>query len=126
MKQLKTLSLLTLASLSLPLSVLAQDTITITPPTQYNSLVGLTPSRYVTTAIALLLGFSGVFAFIYLLWGGLQWITAGGDKDAVEKARKKIIQALIGLSVVFSAYAIIYIIRVLFQVNLISVTITNL
>jgi hypothetical protein len=45
---------------------------------------------------------------------------AGGDKDAIEKARKKIVNALIGLAIVFSAYAILFVIRVLFNVNLIQ------
>lgn len=98
-----------------------QNLVTIvTGDTRYDFLGDITPSFFVTTAINLLLGFAGVGAFIFLLWGGVQWITAGSDKDAVEKARKKIINALIGLAVVFSAYAILFILRVLFNVDLIG------
>jgi hypothetical protein len=88
---------------------------------QYNFIQNtLKPSFFIRTAIFTLLGLAGVAAFLYLLWGGLQWITAGGDKDAVEKARRKIITALIGVSVVFSGYALIYIIRILFNVDVIG------
>lgn len=89
-----------------------------TNPT-YNSLPGLVPSQYAATAVNVLLGAAGVLSFLFLLWGGTQWITAGGDKDAVEKARKRIIGALIGLAAVFSAYALIYIIQVLFNISII-------
>jgi hypothetical protein len=86
----------------------------------------LHPSYYVRTAVNTLLGLAGVAAFIWLLWGGLQWITAGNDKDAVEKARKRIVNALLGLTVVFSSYAILFILRVLFNVDLIGFNISQL
>ena len=98
------------------------DPITLEPGANYENLVGLTPSDYVAATINILLGVGGVAAFIFLLIGGIQWITAGGDKDALQKAQKKVVQALVGLSIVFSSYAILYIIRVLFQVNLIEIT----
>lgn len=98
------------------------DTVRIV--TQDNNLRPITrlkPSFYLTTILNILLGAAGVFSFIFLLWGGLQWIMAGGDKEAIEKARKKIIGALIGLIIVFSSYVILYTVRVLFNVNLIQV-----
>jgi hypothetical protein len=110
------------------MALLADDVINMSPNSSspFASLTSLRPSFYVTTAINILLGGAGVFSFLFLLMGGVQWITAGGDKDAVEKARKKVVNALTGLVVVFSAYAILYIIRVLFNVDLIQFTITNL
>jgi hypothetical protein len=108
--------------------LLAQaDTVnlSVTNP-QYAYLNGFRPSNYVTAAINILLGLAGVAAFIFLLLGGVQWITAGGDKDALDKSRKKISQALIGLAIVFSAYAIIFIIRVLFGVDLIGLNLQRI
>jgi hypothetical protein len=121
--------LLTIIVLSVfvPASVLAGDIINLQDPSSpYTNLYNLRPSAYVRTAINLLLGFAGVLAFLFLLWGGVQWITAGGDKDALEKARTRITQALIGLSIVFSAYALLYIIRVLFGIDLVQVVINNI
>jgi hypothetical protein len=113
--------------LLIPSPVFAQQLINIIDPaSQYNNLYTLRPSQYVRTAILVLLGLAGVTAFIFLLLGGVQWITSGGDKDAAEKARKKISFALVGLAITFSAYAIIFIIRALFGVNLIEFTINNL
>jgi hypothetical protein len=108
--------------------VLADDYINIGAGTNspYHNLTTLLPSFYVKAAINILLGGAGVLAFLFLLMGGIQWITAGGDKDAVEKSRRKITQALVGLVIVFSVYAILFIIRVLFQVDLIQFNITKL
>ncbi|OGD06155.1 hypothetical protein A3H89_02010 [Candidatus Amesbacteria bacterium RIFCSPLOWO2_02_FULL_48_11] len=109
------------------MQLLAAADVNITDPASpYNSLYNLRPSQLLTTAINLFLGAAGVIAFIYLLWGGIQWIMAGSDKEAIDRARKRIMHALIGLAIVFSSYALIYIIRVLFQINTISLNISNL
>jgi hypothetical protein len=114
-------------ALSLPPTVLAGDIINLQDTTgPYSNIYGLRPSAYVRTAINLMLGVAGVLAFLYLLWGGIQWITAGGDKDAIDKARKRIMYALVGLTITFSAYTLLYIIRILFGINLLQVVINNI
>jgi hypothetical protein len=46
----------------------------------------------------------------YLILGGITWITSGGNKEGLEKARKTIIYALVGLAVVvFSAVLVIFV-----------------
>lgn len=90
-------------------------------PSTFGNLPNLLPSAIVGTGINLFLGLAGVMAFLYLLWGGIQWITGGADKDAVEKARKKISAALIGLAIVFSAYALIFIVQALFNIQIIQI-----
>lgn len=106
-----------------PAGVLAEtDTIDIQTGVTVggDTIKGLRPSGYVSTAINLLLGAAGIIAFFFLLWGGIQWILAGGDKEGTEKARKRITNALIGLAVVFSAYALIFIIKALFGIDIIQ------
>lgn len=89
--------------------------------TQFQVLTQYTPSEYLRTAINIMLGAAGVFSFVSLLWGGLQWIFAGGDKEGTEKARKRLVSALVGLAIVFSSYAILFVIRALFNIDLIMV-----
>jgi hypothetical protein len=98
----------------------------VTTDPNYAPIERLKPSWYLKTGLNLLLGIAGVASFIFLLLGGIQWITAGGDKDGVEKARKKIYASLIGLTIVFSSFCILYVLRALFNVNLIQFTLTNL
>lgn len=109
--------------------LLAQANTTINlldPSSPYNQIQSLKPSDLVSKSIELLLGTSGVIAFIYLLMGGIQWITSGGDKEGLDKAKKKITHALVGLAVVFSVYAMVFIIRALFNINTIGVNINQI
>lgn len=50
---------------------------------------------------------AAVIAVLYLIYGGVKWITSGGDKTEVENARKHIIAAITGLIVVFLAFFLI-------------------
>jgi len=50
---------------------------------------------------------AGIALFLYLLWGGLQFLTSGGEPKAVEGAKKKITNALIGFAIIFAAFFII-------------------
>jgi len=43
---------------------------------------------------------------LYLIMGGFQWLTSGGDKGKTEGARNKITSALIGLLIVVASWAI--------------------
>ncbi len=105
----------------------ANTTINLLDPTSpYNGLQNIRPSDLVTKSIDLLLGTAGVFAFIYLLFGGIQWITSSGDKEGLDKAKKRITHALIGLAIIFSVYALIYIIRALFNISTIGVNINSI
>lgn len=50
---------------------------------------------------------AALLVFMYLIWGGIEWITSGGDKGKTESARNKITSAIIGLVVVAASYAIL-------------------
>ena len=50
---------------------------------------------------------AALLVFLYLIWGGIEWITSGGDKGKTETARNKITSAVIGLIVVAASYAIL-------------------
>lgn len=59
-------------------------------------------------------------ALLFLIWGGIKWITSGGDKTGVEAARNTIIAAIIGLIVVFLAFFILNLILGLFGLSLLD------
>lgn len=61
-----------------------------------------------------------VAAFVFLLIGGVRWITAGGDEKAVSGARNMITAALVGLVIVLVAYAIIRLVEIFFNLNIIT------
>lgn len=49
-------------------------------------------------------------AVVYLMYGGIKWMTSRGDKTAVESARKHIMSAIIGLIVVAGTFFILQVI----------------
>jgi hypothetical protein len=62
---------------------------------------------------------ASLLCLILIIWGGISWITSGGDKAGVESARKKIIYALIGLVIIFLSFTIIKVLGNFFDVKLI-------
>lgn len=54
----------------------------------------------------LVLFIAALLVFAYLIWGGVQWITSGGDKGKTEEARNKITAAIVGIAVIAAAYAV--------------------
>lgn len=75
-------------------------------------------------AVRLLFIAAAVIFFIWLLLGGIQWMLSGGDKVKTEAARNQITAALIGLVVVFSAWAIAQLLQQLFGVNILNLQVT--
>ncbi len=72
----------------------------------------------ITAGVSLLFIVAAILAFLYLILGGIQWITSGGDKSAMEAARNKITHAVVGLIVVGAAYAIILLVQSFLGVNI--------
>lgn len=56
--------------------------------------------------IGLALSLLGVLLVVYILYGGFTWMTAGGDEKKVAEAKGMIKNAVIGIVVIVSAYAI--------------------
>src|SRR3990170_3247205 len=50
---------------------------------------------------------AGLAALLYLLLGALAWVTSGGNKENVDKARDKITAAVVGLILIVAVLAII-------------------
>ena len=80
----------------------------------------------VTTALNLALVFGTLVSFFFLIWGAVQWISSGGDKEGLEKAKKKVTGALVGLVILFSVFAIGSIAQTVFDVNIFQLCIPGI
>ncbi len=60
--------------------------------------------------ITLVLSLVGVLFMILIIYGGITWMLAQGNDEKVSKAKKIIIDSIIGLIIVVAAYAITYLI----------------
>jgi hypothetical protein len=61
-------------------------------PTFFNTII--------TTAIGLITIIAGIWFIFILLIGGIGWITAGGDKGALQAAQQRITMGIVGLAIV--------------------------
>lgn len=64
-------------------------------------------SGYFNAILSFVMVISALLVFFYLIWGGFDWITSGGDKGKTDKAREKIVAAVIGIIIVAASYAIL-------------------
>jgi len=96
------------AALAFPAAVLAQGT-----PYSIEDIggtVGLGTADLKSTVINVIswvLGILALVAVVMIIIGGFQWLTAAGSEEKIEKAKKVISAAVIGLIIVLLAWAIV-------------------
>ncbi len=108
-----------------PLLATAYPTIQLGPQGQFSELGKINFSSLVSGGISLVLVLAAIIFFFVLVIGGIQWIMSGGDKAGAETARKRITAALVGLAIVFVAWAIASLINALFGVNIFELKIQS-
>jgi len=95
--------------------------INIPTPRSAISNLGDLVSAGVTTVIVI----AGLLTFLYLVWGGIEWLTSGGDKDKYEAARNRITAALIGLAIISASWAIMQLISHFFGISVTTLNIPS-
>ncbi|MFZ5365836.1 MAG: hypothetical protein ACOZBZ_00905 [Patescibacteria group bacterium] len=93
---------------------------------KWKPLCGITVERVVAAAIRFILVIAALAFFFMLVIGGIRWIVSGGDKAGTEAARNQITAALVGLVIIFVAWAIILLIKTLFGVDILQLTIPSI
>lgn len=80
------------------------------PGSPFNTICKLTGARF-GSAFGQVITFAFIIAIMialgFLIWGGIKWVTSGGEKGGVEEARNHVIAAVVGLIIVFLSYFII-------------------
>lgn len=93
------------------------------------NIASKTPAEGLAFYIAILwrsvVTLGGLAFLIFLIWGGIEWLTAGGDKTRLETAHKMISNALIGLAVLVGSYAIAFFIQSAFKINILAPVFPN-
>ncbi|MFH0780293.1 MAG: hypothetical protein V1928_05615 [Parcubacteria group bacterium] len=69
-------------------------------------LVAGDPATTIGKAISLVIAVSSLILLIIVVYGGIQWMTAGGNKEQVGKSKSMIIEGVIGLMICLAAYAL--------------------
>ncbi len=91
---------LSVVLLTVAQSVLAEAT-TLTNPISANSA-----DELAATIIKVVLGSVGSVALLVIIYGGVELLISAGNQERVDKGRKALMWAALGLLVVFSSYGI--------------------
>lgn len=87
-------------------------------------LQGINPATTIGSLLSNVLTIIFVLAAILVLFmlvvGAFQWITSGGDKEGVGKARDRITHALIGLAILALAFLIVQVVGQVVNINILN------
>lgn len=84
--------------------------------TDYAGIFG----RFVGSWWGLAYAIGGLLFLMYLVWGGVEWIMGGSDKERVENAKNKITNALMGLALLAVSVALVKTIGYVFGLGLLE------
>ena len=103
-------------------TVLAQNGVTVNlkPTGNFAGLENFTVSGIIAAAIQLILVVAALVALVFLILGGIRWITSGGDKEKTAKAQSTITAAVVGLLIIFATWAIIRLVESFFGIKIIG------
>ena len=87
---------------------------------QANALIPINTDvgSYASHIVSAIMLVAGLATFLYLILGGIQWVSSGGSKDKLQEAKDKITNAIIGLAVVAVAWAIYLLVDYFFGIGI--------
>lgn len=62
--------------------------------------------NFISNTISLFFTIGGIGFIIMILWGAVDWILSGGDKEKIAGARKRITTAILGIVILSLAFVI--------------------
>ncbi len=71
-----------------------------------NSLSKTDPRTVIARIINVALGFLGIIAVVIILLGGFKWMTAAGNEEKTEEAKKLLGAGVIGLIIILMSWAL--------------------
>ncbi len=112
--------------LSKPPKISFVSTVHAAGPTDLSSQYGFgyfnTPGELISQVIPTIFGILGFALLIYTVWVGVKYMTSGGNKEEIAKARAMIMQAIIGIIVLMFSFLIIqFLLKALFGIDTIKV-----
>lgn len=77
------------------------------PPQAQFAMPNLDPADFIGRIVRLIFGITGSIAFAMIVYGGFLWLTSGGSPEIMNKAKNVVVWAVLGIVIVFTAYAIV-------------------
>ncbi len=115
MKKLTAISSVISTYLILTSTTLAQNLQITKPEAGYATI-----QAFLNAALRLAFIIALLIVLVMLVWGAVQWILSGGDSEAIEAARNRIIHALVGLAILAVAFALVNLAGTFVGINLLG------
>ncbi|MDL1953408.1 hypothetical protein FBR07_04505 [Candidatus Uhrbacteria bacterium UHB] len=77
------------------------------PKTLPDPLGGVNIPTLIGNVIRTFAGVAGSIALLMFVWGGISWILSGGEQAKVAQAKKTLVNASIGLVLIFAAFSFV-------------------
>lgn len=74
----------------------------------------------ISVIFGVLIGAGVIISLIFVVWGGFSWIISGGDKQKLDRARKTLIWAIVGLIVMMVSFAFLKFLNDILGANFVS------
>lgn len=95
-------------------TLIAQNLGTFQPPTKAYSEGSTTPQgaydnleKFISALIGFMTVLGSILFVIYFVLGAFEWITSGGDKGHLEKARGRMLYGLLGMILIIASYSLL-------------------
>ena len=76
--------------------------------------------RLVSSGIQITIIASGLLVLAFMIYGGISYLIAAGDKELMTKAQRVISNAVMGMVIVVAAFAVTKLIEIVFGVRILS------
>jgi hypothetical protein len=127
MKKLAASAITSIGFLSKAAVAYAATQIPISIPTPSSGInPNADPGKVISNAITIVFVIAIIAVLFMLIIGAFQWITSGGEKESVGKARGRITHALIGLAVLALAFLLVKLVGSVVNVNLLQLQLPSL
>ena len=73
--------------------------------------------KLISSLVSVVFIIAGILTFAFLVMGGIEWLTSGGDKTKTEQARNRITAALVGLAIIAASWALMQLISYFFGID---------
>lgn len=103
-----------------------QSPIIILPQGQFTPLNQVTIEGLISAAINIILIVASILFVFSLITGGIKFILSLGKSDKFDEAKRQIVNALIGIVIVFAAWASMGLISQFFGIDLLNFEIPTL
>lgn len=70
------------------------------------------PGEIVFNVVYIFLGILGIITVLLMIYGGFLWLTAGGEENKAKQGTTILFQAVVGLIIILSSYAVTYFVLV--------------